>query len=63
MAKVEDLLNLAQGCHVQARKTLHLPTKQVLTKMGDGYLKQADDLQRGQAVIQTAFPKPGGKIG
>ena len=62
MAKVEDLLKLAQGCYAQARQTLNLPTKNLLNKMGDQYQKQADDL-RGQVVIQTAFPKPSDKIG
>jgi predicted HD phosphohydrolase len=63
MAKVDDLLKLAQDCYAQARATLHLSTKRHLVQMGDEYQKQADELQHRRAVIQAAFPKPGGKIG
>ena len=63
MAKVDDLLNLAQNCYAQAKATLHPLTKRELAKVGDEYQKKADDLRLGRTIIQAAFPKPGRKIG
>ncbi len=62
MSKVRELLNLAQECYAQARITINPETKRALTKMGDSYQKDADDLRRGQSVVQAAFSKPGAKI-
>ncbi len=58
MSRVNELLRLAQGCYAQARTTLDPAAKQALTRMGDAYLQQADELQRGRGVVQAAFPKP-----
>ena len=63
MAQVDDLLKLAQDCFTQARASSNLLVRAQLKVMGDDYLKQADELQRGRSVVQAAFPKPGGKIG
>jgi hypothetical protein len=32
-------------------------------RMGDDYLKAAEEMQRDRPVILAAFPKPGLKIG
>jgi hypothetical protein len=57
MATLDALLKLAADCYAHARLSSNPLTKTELTFMGDDYLKQAEELQRGRAVTQAVFPK------
>lgn len=63
MAQFDELLALASDCYTQARASSNSLVKAQLNVMGDDYAKQAEELQRGRAVIQAVFPKPSSKIG
>jgi len=58
MSKVGELLKLAQDCYARARVASNPEDKRALMQMGDDYLKEADELQRGRGVVQAAFPRP-----
>jgi len=58
MSKVRELLKLAQDCYARAGVTMNPEDKRALMQMGDDYLKEADELQRGRGVVQAAFPRP-----
>jgi hypothetical protein len=62
MAMVDELRGLAHELYARARASRDPSAKQVLLRQADDYLKQADELRRGD-VIQAAFPKKDGKIG
>lgn len=59
MRTVPDLLKLAQDCYARARNSLDQDAKVDFVRLGDRYLHEADELQRGRAVVQAAFPKNG----
>ncbi len=54
---------MATDCYTQACTLSNHLAKAALNVMGDDYLKQAEELQRGRAVVQAVFPKPGSKAG
>jgi hypothetical protein len=62
MATVDELRGMAHDAYTRARTSIDLSTKQKLTKSGDDYLKQAEELRDGH-VIQAVFPKSDAKIG
>ncbi|MGA9083131.1 MAG: hypothetical protein WCF66_09265 [Pseudolabrys sp.] len=61
-ATVDELREMAHEVYARARRSLNPLTKRQLFREADDYLKQADELRRGD-VIQTVFPKPDGKTG
>ena len=62
MATAVELREMAHEIYARARASLDPSTKQRLLDLADDYLKQADELRRGD-VIQAAFPKPDRNIG
>ena len=63
MPTLDEILRLAQDCLGKARAAA-LPSEKVEhLRMGDEYLRTAEELHRGRSVTQAAFPKPGSKIG
>jgi hypothetical protein len=46
VATVDELLGMARDCYTQARDSLDPSTKRQLEKLGDDYLKQAQELRR-----------------
>jgi hypothetical protein len=50
MSKVREELRLAQDCYAQARITLDPDVKGALRKLGDRYLRQAEELKLRRAV-------------
>ena len=62
MATAVELREMAHETYARARASLDPLTKQRLLDLADDYLKQADELRRGD-VIQAAFPKPDRNIG
>jgi hypothetical protein len=58
MATVDELLAMATDCYAKSRALSNPLAKAALNVIGDDYRKQADELQRGRAVIQAVFPKP-----
>jgi hypothetical protein len=63
MATAVELREMAHEIYARARRASLDPlTKQRLLDLADDYLKQADELRRGD-VIQAAFPKPDRNIG
>lgn len=57
MATIDELREMAHEAYARARRTLDPLTKRRLFRQADDYLKQADELRRGD-VVQAAFPKP-----
>ena len=57
MATIYELRKMAHEVYALARRTLDPLTKRRLLGQADDYLKQADELRRGD-VVQAAFPKP-----
>jgi hypothetical protein len=57
MATVDELREMAHEVYTRARRTLDPFMKRRLFRRADDYLKQADELRRGN-VVQAAFPKP-----
>jgi hypothetical protein len=56
MATAVELREMAHEVYARARASLDPVIKQQLLNLADDYLKQADELRRGD-VIQAAFPK------
>lgn len=56
MATVDELRGMAYDAYARARASLDPLKKQKLTKSADDYLKQAEQLRRGQ-IMQAAFPE------
>lgn len=56
MSRIRELLELASKLHAQSNATVKPDAKQAMQKLGDRYLKEADNLRRYQ-IIQAAFPK------
>jgi hypothetical protein len=63
MPTLPELLKLAKDSYTQARASRDPEAKRALVRLGDGYMKEADDLLQGRNVVQAVFPKPGSKIG
>ena len=55
MTTIDELREMVHDA--RARRTIDPLTKRRLFRQADDYLKQADELWRGD-VIQAAFPKP-----
>ncbi|HMJ50252.1 MAG TPA: hypothetical protein VK440_06790 [Burkholderiales bacterium] len=62
MATAVELREMAHEIYARARASLDPLTKKRLLDLADDYLKQADELRRGD-VVQAAFPKPDRHIG
>ena len=62
MATAVELQEMAHEVYARARASLDPVIKQQLLNLADDYLKQADELRRGD-VIQAAFPKADINIG
>jgi hypothetical protein len=56
MVTVDELRGMEYDAYARARASLDPSTKQILIKSADDYLKQAEQLRRGQ-IMQAAFPK------
>lgn len=63
MPTVTQLWDMAHDLYARARASLDPLAKRKLMKLADNYLKQADDMRRGQTVIKAEFPKHDGKVG
>jgi len=61
MVTVDELREMAHEVYARARASLDPTIKRELMKLGDDYLKKAEELRRSH-VIQAAFPKPDAKI-
>ena len=57
MATIDELREMAHEVYARARRALNPLTKRRMFRQADDYLKQADELRRGD-VVQAAFPKP-----
>ena len=67
MATVDELWQIAHKLYARARSSVDPSTKRMLMLAADDYLKQANDIRRGQVVKaefpKAEFPKPGRKTG
>ena len=57
MATVDALREMAHEVYTRARLNLDPLTRRRLFRQADNYLKQADELRRGD-VVQAVFPEP-----
>jgi hypothetical protein len=48
---VDELLGMAYDAYARARVSRDAWTKQKLTQVADGYLKQAKDMRRGHVIL------------
>ena len=62
MKTVDELWQMAHSLYVRARASVDPATKRMLMQAADDYLKQANDIRRGQ-VIKAEFPKSDKKFG
>ncbi len=63
MPTVTQLSEMAHDLYARGRASLDPSEKRKFMKLADNYLKQADDMRRGQTVIKAEFPKHDGKVG
>jgi hypothetical protein len=62
MKTVDELWQMAHSLYVRARASVDPATKRMLMQAADDYLKQANDIRRGQ-VIKAEFPKSDRRFG
>ncbi len=60
MKTIAELMDLAGRCYAQARAAPDGIVRSGLIRIGDDYLRNADELRRRRGgVVQAVFPRPG----
>jgi hypothetical protein len=62
MATVDDLWQMAHELYARARTSVDPSTQRMLMNAADNYLRQADEIRRGQTVIRAEYPNTEKKI-
>lgn len=55
MPSVSELFNLARQCYAESNYSLSPDVREALRERGDDYMREADELRRGE-IIQAVFP-------
>jgi hypothetical protein len=57
MATVDELWQMATDLYARGQSSNDPSTKQMLMRAAYDYLKQAEEMRRGQTVIRAEYPK------
>jgi Holliday junction resolvase-like predicted endonuclease len=53
---VDELRETAHDLYARARSSIDPSTQRMLMKAADGYLRRAEEMRTGRAVIRAEFP-------
>jgi hypothetical protein len=62
MAIIDELWQRAHELYARARTSVDPSTQRMQMNVADNYLRQADEIRRGQPVIRAEYPNTDKKI-
>jgi len=56
MVTVDELWQVAHDLYARAQSSIDPSTRRMLMRAADDYLRQADEIRRGQTVTRAEYP-------